>query len=176
MSPGWQSRTSHIASRVEKRIALTLPVFILEINGIKRNDRGGFFYRLPLFDADLVKPDRSRDGTKEKKQRNGSAFELFRPEVVFHPLPVETPFGMTVKTFTDAENGISLVQKVDAAAAIGGRAADIFRILAAEKCGKVIEHLLFRPVRCLRRQLPSAGMAGVPCSDDHGGQYRGTQL
>lgn len=30
ISPGWQSRTSHIASSVEKRMALTFPVFILD--------------------------------------------------------------------------------------------------------------------------------------------------
>ena len=30
MSPGWQPRASHMASRVEKRMALTLPVFIFE--------------------------------------------------------------------------------------------------------------------------------------------------
>ena len=30
MSPGWQSRASHMASRVEKRMALTLPVLIFE--------------------------------------------------------------------------------------------------------------------------------------------------
>ena len=30
MSPGWQSRTSHIASSVENRIALTFPVFIFD--------------------------------------------------------------------------------------------------------------------------------------------------
>ena len=30
MSPGWQSSASHMASSVEKRIALTLPVFIFD--------------------------------------------------------------------------------------------------------------------------------------------------
>lgn len=30
ISPGWQSRTSHIASKVENRIALIFPVFILD--------------------------------------------------------------------------------------------------------------------------------------------------